>query len=127
MLTTLFVTIAMSIYLTGFKQGEDTKKDVSLQQEANYIATRLRKEYLSKNEYNQTSTYNLTVYTDKIVLNGITISDKYEYSAEIQYKDVTYETNHEVIVNNKGSVMIRITLINGDDHYTLRTTLSRGV
>ncbi len=113
--------------MTGFKQGEDTKRDVSLQQEANYIATLLRKEYLSKNEYNETTTYNLTVYADRIVLNGVTVSDKYDYSAEIQFKDGIYETNQEVIVNSMASVMIKLTIINGNDSYTLRTTLSRGV
>ncbi|NMD70533.1 prepilin-type N-terminal cleavage/methylation domain-containing protein [Bacillus sp. DNRA2] len=127
LLTTLFVTIATSIYITGFRQGEDTKKDVDLQQEANYIATILRKEYFSKNEYNSGTTYQLTIYTDKIELNGTTVSDKYNYNAEIQYDNETYETNEAIIVKNKAPVMINIKIIHGNDSYTLRTTLSRGV
>lgn len=127
MLTTIFITIATSIYITGFRQGEDTKKDVDLQQEANYIATKLRNEYFSKNEYDATTTYQLTVYTDKIVLNGTTISDKYDYTAEIGYDNNIYVTNQEVIVNSKAPVMINIKLIYGNDSYTLRTTLSKGV
>lgn len=127
LLTTLFVTIATSIYITGFRQGEDTKKDVDLQQEANYIATILRKEYFSKNEYNSETTYRLTVYTDKIELNGTTISDKYNYTAEIKYAGAIYETNQEILVKSKAPVLVNIKIIHGNDSYTLRTTLSRGV
>ncbi|WP_318508182.1 hypothetical protein [Bacillus sp. T3] len=100
---------------------------MNLQQEVNYVATVLRKEYLSVNNYSENAPYLLQVSDSQIVLNGKVISGKYQYTAEIQYDGKTYITNQEVLVKNNSPVMVKITLINGNDRYTLRTTLSRGM
>lgn len=126
-MTTVVILITMSIFMTGIKQSVDTKKEVNLQQEVNYVATVLRKEYLSVNQYSETVRYTLQVSDSQIVLNGKVVSDQYQHIADIQYDGATYGTNDEVIVKDNSPVMIKITLINGNDRYTLRTTLSRGM
>ncbi len=125
-ISSIAMTIVFSIFVTGIKQNENTKKDVSIQQEANYVATKLRKEYLSKNEYNESVNYTISVSNNQIVLNGIVISDKFQYQSKITYENKEY-LNEEVAIYNKKPVMIQITFFSGNKSYTLRTMLSRGV
>lgn len=115
------ITIIFSIFHTGFMQGENTKKDVFLQQEANIVATSLRNTHLNN------QTYTLTIDNKQIVLNGVVISNQYEYRAEIKYDGTDHISPTTLNITNKNPVMIKITFSDGSSSYTLRTTLSRGV
>jgi prepilin-type N-terminal cleavage/methylation domain-containing protein len=113
--------IIFSVFNSGLKQGENTKKDIFLQQEANYVATALRNTHFNKTDYT------LLISNNSIVLDGVTISDKYQYDAKIKYKTIDYINGQTITINNSSPVIIEITFSKNGATYKLRTTLSRGV
>jgi prepilin-type N-terminal cleavage/methylation domain-containing protein len=113
--------LLFSVFNSGIKQGEKTKKDVYLQQEANYVATLLRNTHLNKHEYT------LRIDNDKIILDSQTISDKYNYTAKINYQNTNYVNNQTISITNSTPVIIELTFSKDGTTHTLRTTLSRGV
>jgi prepilin-type N-terminal cleavage/methylation domain-containing protein len=130
----IVLSILVSVLISGIKQSEKIEKEVSLQQEANHVATMLRNEYLSEIQYNVDKTLTIEVLENSIILNeDSVISDQFHYSSEIYYfdndpeTDDHYTTGEVVIIKSSAPVDIRITFSNETDEYTLRTTLSRGV
>ncbi|WML45560.1 prepilin-type N-terminal cleavage/methylation domain-containing protein [Neobacillus sp. PS3-40] len=118
----MVLTLIFSVFHSGIQQGERTKDDIYLQQEANYVVTALRNAYLNHNNV----PLSLSITNDQIILNGTTISDKYQYQAKINYNGVIY-TNQTLSIQGSSPVMIEITFTYEGASYTLRTTLSKGV
>ena len=133
----IIVTLLISVFLTGMKQSENTKQNVSLQQEANFVATALRTHHLEKQQYN------LKIDDTQIQLDGKIISDFYEYEATVKYDGIVEENTEagesvevvleeynnpiDLTVDTNKQVTLIITFTHGSISYTLRTTLSRGV
>lgn len=115
-------TLLFSVFYSGIHQGEIEKKEVYLQQEANYVVTALRKAHLNDNQYT------ISISDSEIVLNGTVISDEFHYNAIIYYNNLKYiNPIQNLSIQSNYPVMLEITFTNNGSSYTLRTTLSRGV
>jgi prepilin-type N-terminal cleavage/methylation domain-containing protein len=119
----MVLILVFSVFHSGILQGERNKNEIYLQQEANYVATALRNAYLNQNKDKPMS---LSITANQIILNGTSISDKYQYQAKINYQGNTY-TSQSIMIQGSFPVMLEITFISKDSSYTLRTTLSKGV
>ncbi|WP_066257945.1 type II secretion system protein [Neobacillus drentensis] len=115
----LVLGVIFSMFSSGIKQGEKTKNRIYLQQEANYVSTVLRKTHQNKPEYT------IEITNSEIKIDGIKISDKYNYVAYIKYNKIPYINGQKI--NSSYPVEIEIKFSKDGNDYTLRTTLSRGV
>ncbi|WML25422.1 prepilin-type N-terminal cleavage/methylation domain-containing protein [Neobacillus sp. OS1-33] len=115
----LVLGVIFSMFSSGIKQGEKMKNRIYLQQEANYVSTVLRKTHQNKPEYT------IEITTSEIKIDGITISDKFNYVANIKYNKNPYINGQKI--NSSYPVEIEIKFSKDGNDYTLRTTLSRGV
>lgn len=115
----IVITIVFAVFNTGIRQGEETKKGVFLQQEANLVATTLRKAHLE----GDAQYYSLMISDNEITLNGHSISNQFHYKAKIN----GIESTSTHTIDTSSTVQIEITFSNDQSSYTLRTTLSKGV
>lgn len=128
LLAALVISAIVMVYIfnigyMGMKQGESINNEVSIQQEANYVATKLRTDYLN---FGNGQEYKILVSDHQIELNEIVISNKFQYKVTIDQDDYT---NEEFTLTNfpPPPVDIEIEFSDGEETFTIRTTLSRGV
>lgn len=119
-LTGIIIVLVFSVFQTGVKQGESSKKDAFLQQEAQLIAKTIRKKHLKE------PAYQLEIKTDEVLIDGKTISKSNIYKAEIVYENHTY-AGERLQIDTKLPLELTLMIKKGENSYTLRTLFARGI
>ncbi len=116
----VIMTLLGSVLVNGMKASDRSATNQRLQQEANYIAEAIRKEYL---ELDNTNKIRLTIDNDNRILklDEKTISEGYIYC----FKAVD-ECVHEVVINRDENQDLIMELKKEDSlPYKIETTLSK--
>lgn len=119
-ITSVVLILAYAIFHSGIKQGDTSKKEAFLQQEAELIAEAIRNKHLKD------PTYQLEIKTDEVVIDGMTISKNYRYLANIVYENHPY-TSEPLQIDSNLPLEITLKIEKGDQSYTLRTIFARGI
>lgn len=119
-LTGIIIVLVFSVFETGIKQGENSKKDAFLQQEAQQIAKTIRNKHLKE------PAYQLEIKTDEVIVDGKAISKNYIYEAEIVYENHTY-SGERLQIDTKLPLELTLMIKKGEHSYTLRTLFARGI
>lgn len=119
-ITGIIIVLAYSVFHTGIKQGESSKEDAYLQQEAQLIAETIRNKHLKE------PAYQLEIKTDGVLLDGKAISSNYSYMAQVVYENHTY-SGEPLQIDTKLPLEMTLKIKKGDQSYTLRTLFARGI
>lgn len=119
-ITGIIIVLAYSVFHTGIKQGESSKKDAFLQQEAQLIAETIRNKHLKE------PAYQLEIKSDEVLLDGKAISRNYRYMAKVVYENHTY-SGEPLKIDTKLPLEMTLEIKKGEQSYTLRTLFARGI
>lgn len=119
-ITGIIIVLAYSVFHTGIKQGESSKEDAYLQQEAQLIAETIRNKHLKE------PAYQLEIKPDGVLLDGKAISSNYSYMAQVVYENHTY-SGEPLQIDTKLPLEMTLKIKKGDQSYTLRTLFARGI
>jgi prepilin-type N-terminal cleavage/methylation domain-containing protein len=119
-ITSIILILAYSVFHTGIKQGESSKEDAFLQQEAQLIAETIRNKHLKE------TAYQLEIKSDEVLLDGKVISRNYSYMAKVIYDNHTY-SGESIQIDTKLPLEMTLKIKKGDQSYTLRTLFARGI
>ncbi|MCM3663824.1 prepilin-type N-terminal cleavage/methylation domain-containing protein [Mesobacillus subterraneus] len=119
-LTGIIIVLVFSVLQTGIKQGESSKKDAFLQQEAQLIANTIRNKHLKE------SAYQLEIKADEVLIDGKAISKSYIYKAEIVYENHIY-VGERLQIDTKLPLELTLMIKKGEHAFTLRTLFARGI
>jgi prepilin-type N-terminal cleavage/methylation domain-containing protein len=119
-ITGIIIVLAYSVFHTGIKQGESSKEDAFIQQEAQLIAEAIRNKHLKE------PAYQLEIKSDEVVLDGKAISGNYSYTAKVVYENHTY-SGEPLQIDTKLPLEMTLKIKKGEKSYTLRTLFARGI
>lgn len=119
-ITSIIIVLAYSVFHSGIKQGESSKEDAFLQQEAQLIAETIRNKHLKEPDYQ------LEIKADEVLLDGKAISSNYSYMAKVVYENHTY-SGEPLQIDTKLPLELTLKIKKGDQSSTLRTLFARGI
>lgn len=119
-ITGIIIVLAYSVFHTGIKQGESSKEDTFLQQEAQLIAKVIRNKHLKE------PAYQLEIKPDEVLIDGNVISRNYSYMAKIVYENHTY-SGEPLQIDTTLPLEMTLKIKKGEQSYTLRTLFARGI
>jgi prepilin-type N-terminal cleavage/methylation domain-containing protein len=119
-ITGIIIVLAYSVFHTGIKQGESSKGDAFLQQEAQLIAETIRNKHLKE------PAYKIEIKADEVLLDGKSISRNYSYTAKVNYENHTY-SGEPLQIDTTLPLEMTLKIKKGEQSYTLRTLFARGI